>query len=115
MFLWFCPQHGHCYGYHVIPSAEGRKDALASLYKYLPACPDRIFYDNACQLSEYCLNREPSFFRSCRFHHDLFHSFNHTCGDVLKSNRFPYLKPNSEICEQFNVYLQRVKCTEFLI
>ena len=24
LFLWFCLQHGHCYGYHVIPESEGR-------------------------------------------------------------------------------------------
>ena len=26
MFLWFCPQHGHCYGFHIIDGSEGRKD-----------------------------------------------------------------------------------------
>jgi hypothetical protein len=59
VFLWFCPIHGHAYGFHLIPGSEGRKDPFASLYKYLPEAPQHIFYDFACSLSEYCLNREP--------------------------------------------------------
>ena len=23
LFLWFCPMHGHCYGFHIIPGSEG--------------------------------------------------------------------------------------------
>ena len=34
-FLWFCPLHGHSYGFHIISGSEGHKDALASLYCYL--------------------------------------------------------------------------------
>ena len=26
LFLWFCPRHGHCYGFHIISGSEGRKD-----------------------------------------------------------------------------------------
>ena len=33
MFLWFCPMHGHSYGFHLITSAEGRKDPFSSLFK----------------------------------------------------------------------------------
>jgi len=35
LFLWFCPAHGHCYGFHVIPGSEGRKDPANSLYTFL--------------------------------------------------------------------------------
>ena len=34
MFLWFCPIHGHCYGFHVIAGGEGRKHPFSSLVKY---------------------------------------------------------------------------------
>ena len=34
MFLWFCPIHGHCYGFHLISGGEGRNDPFASLYKF---------------------------------------------------------------------------------
>ena len=62
IFLWFCPIHGHCYGFHLISGGEGRKDPFSSLFKHLPKAPTDIFYDFACQLSDYCLNREPQYF-----------------------------------------------------
>ena len=50
LFLWFCPIHGHAYGFHLIQGGEGHKDPFASLYKYLETPPKNVFYDFACQL-----------------------------------------------------------------
>lgn len=112
MFLWFCPIHGHCYGVHLISGGEGRKDPFSSLFKYMPTAPTDIFYDFACQLSEYCLNREPQYFLNTRFWHDLFHGISHKCGKCFKSSRIcGMVGINSEICEQFNSYLQCIKYT----
>ena len=112
MFLWFCPIHGHCYGFHLISGGEGRKDPFSSLFKYLPKAPTDIFYDFACQLHEYCLNREPQYFLNTRFWHDLFHGITHKCGKCFKSSRIcGMVGINSEICEQFNSYLQCGKYT----
>ena len=112
MFLFFCPIHGHCYGFHLVDGAEGRKDPFSALYKYKPHAPKDIFYDFACQLNEYCLNREPAFFKWMRVWHDLFHGCNHICVPCFKSTRVLGLKHiNSEICEQFNSYLQSIKYT----
>ena len=112
MFLWFCPMHGHSYGFHIISGSEGRKDAYSSLYKYKPHAPSDIFYDFACQLCEYCLNRAPDYFKSTRFWHDLFHGICHKCGKPFKSTRITGMTGvNSEICEQFNSYLQCIKYT----
>ena len=112
LFLWFCPVHGHSYGFHIVESGEGRKDAFASLYKYIEQPPEHIFYDFACQLSEYCLNREPLLFRNTRFWHDLFHSIGHLCGINFKSGRVQGLEGvNTEICEQVNSFLQCIKYT----
>ena len=65
-FSGFCPSHGHCYGYHVIPVVGGRKDPAASL-QYLEEAPGIIFYDFACSLSEYTHNRESGYFKKTRF------------------------------------------------
>jgi len=112
MFLFFCPIHGHCYGFHLVDGAEGRKDPFSALYKYKPSPPEELFYDFACQLNEYCLNREPMFFRMMRVWHDIFHGFNHICVPCFKSTRVLGLTHvNSEICEQFNSYLQSIKYT----
>ena len=51
LFLWFCPLHGHCYDFHMIPGSEGRKEASASLYCCLQKPPKVVFYDFACSLS----------------------------------------------------------------
>ena len=111
LFLWFDPIHyGHCYGYHIIPASEGRKDPFASAFLHMEKPPEEVFYDFSCQLEEYCLNREPKFWRSCRFWHDIFHGYSHKCPYVYMSKRIPALrKANTEICEQFNSYIQKIK------
>ena len=91
---------------------EGHKDPFSSVFKYMEKAPKHIYYDNACQLSEYCLNREPEFFKHIRFWHDLFHSIGHKCGLNFKSGRIHGLAGiNSEICEQVNSFLQCIKYT----
>ena len=35
MFLFFCPIHGHCYGFHLLSGGEGRKDPFSVMYKYM--------------------------------------------------------------------------------
>ena len=106
MFLWFCPIHGHCYGFHLIAGGEGRKHLFSSLVKYSPTAPTDIFYDFACQLSEYCLNRKQQYFLNTRFWNDLFHGITHKCGKCFKSSRIcGMVGINSDICEQFNSYL----------
>ena len=113
MFLFFCPIHGHTYGFHLISGGEGRKDPFAALYKYTEVPPEELFYDFACGLSEYSLTREPKFFRNTRFWHDLFHGATHfACGDNFKSGAVKGLEGiNTEICEQTNSYLQCLKYT----
>lgn len=112
MFLWFCPLHGHCYGFHIINGAEGRKDPTFSLLRYMPEAPRELFYDFACSFNEYCLNRVPDFVRDTRFWHDVFHGVSHVCGDNFKSRRIAnFTGFNTEICEQFNSFLQCIKYT----
>ena len=43
MFIWFCPKHGHTYGFHLINKAEGCRDPFCSLYKFLEHMPKHIF------------------------------------------------------------------------
>ena len=112
VLLWFCPIHGHCFGFHLISGGEGRKDPFHSLLKFLPNPPDEIFYDFACGLNEYSLNREPHFFFKTRFWHDFFHGFSHKCPICYRYHRVTGLEIiNSEICEQFNAFIQSIKYT----
>ena len=95
----------------MINGAEGSKDAFHSLVKYAPYMPNEVYYDFACQLKEYTMNREPALFKDTRFWSDVFHTVNHTaCGDNFKSRRIPCLGiTNSEIAEQCNSFLRRLK------
>ena len=84
----------------------------SSLFKYCQEMLEHIYYDFACQLSEYYLNREPEFFKHTQFWHDLFHLVGHVCGINFKSGGVLGLKGvHSEICEQVNSYLQCIKFT----
>ena len=107
ILLWFCPLHGHSYGFHLIDGAEGRKDPFCSLLKYKEEMPEELYYDFACSLSEYCLNREPDLFKNTRFWHDLFHAIGHrvgvpsagyffSSGSPCKSTHFCYFQNYSE-------------------
>ena len=112
LFLFFCPIHGHCYGYHIIDGAEGRKDPFSSIYCYMENAPAEIYYDFAFSLYEYSLNREPAFWRNTRFWHDIFHSYGHLCGDNYKSTRIRNLNHlDTSICEQFNPF---VRCFKYM-
>ena len=111
LFLWFDPIHGHYYGFHIVVNSEGRKDPFSSLYMYAEKPPSEVFYDFSCQLEEYCLNREPHFWRDCKFFHDIFQGFCYKWPFVYNSKRIPALDQgiNSEICEQYNAYIKKIK------
>ena len=105
MFLWFCPQHGHCYGFHIIDGSEGRKDPANSLISYLKVAPQVIFYDFACSLEEYCFNRESGYFGNTKFYHDIFHGPSHSCSPAHNSKSPSGVRgANTPICEQFHSY-----------
>ncbi len=94
---------------HIVNGSEGRKDPLYSLYSHLEKCPDILYYDNACQLHEYALNRESGYVSNCQMFHDVFHSYGHKCPNVYKSNRLSLPKANTSIAEQFNSFAQSLK------
>ena len=110
LFLWFCPIHGHCYGFHIVNGSEGRKDPACSLYNYLENPPRVVYYDFACGLDEYFCNRESGYIKDTRFYHDIFHSYGHKCGNAYKSQSLTGMKGyNSSIMEQFNNFAQCIK------
>jgi len=109
LFLWFCADHGHCYGFHMT-GAEGRKDPALSLYSYLETPPQDVFYDFACNLQEYCLNRESGYYKNEHFFHNIFHGYSHKCSSAFTASRLQgFESVKSEICEQFNSFIQCIK------
>ena len=61
IMFFSCPVHGHCFGGHIIDGKEGRKDPSYALYTHLPKAPSILFYDFACSLEEFNLNRESGY------------------------------------------------------
>ncbi|KAF8954935.1 hypothetical protein BDZ97DRAFT_1675518 [Flammula alnicola] len=73
--------HSVCYGFHCIPSAEGRNDVFSALFTRWEKAPSIIVYDFACALQPYCMSREPEYFAHTLFLIDAFHCTGHTrCG-----------------------------------
>ena len=111
LFLWFCPVHGHSYGFHLIAGERVGKTPFHLCTSIVHICK-KTFIMTACQLSEYCLNREPELFKNIWFWHDLFHFIGHICGVNFKSGRVLEVEyVNTEICEQVNSLLQCIKYT----
>jgi hypothetical protein len=90
--------------------AESPRFLFYLLLCYWKKPPKYIIYDNACHAHEYCINREPDFFKDSIFCIDKFHYRNHTaCTRSFDSRRYPETSiMNSQVCEQFNRDLNRV-------
>ena len=110
LFLWMCPKHNYCLGFHLIPGSEGPKDAMHSLYQYSSKAPQVILYDNSCHLAEMIKNRESGYFENTMVYSDIFHSVNHKCSDAFKIQRLPIGNDfNTSGCEQLNSFLGKIK------
>lgn len=73
--------HSVCYGFHCIPSAEGRNNVFSAIYTRWEKAPSLVVYDFACALQPYCMTREADFFGKTLFVIDTFHAKGHTrCG-----------------------------------
>ena len=106
MFLWFCPNHWHCYGFHIVNGSEGRKDPAYSLYTHLSEALEILFYDFTCGLEEYCLNREAGYFKNTRLYHNIFYGYSHGCSPLYScKDLIVFGGINTSICEQFNSFL----------
>ena len=75
--MTFWCKHLTCLGFHIMPRAEGRNDVFSALYTYWPKAPKVVIYDFACQLSQYCMVREPEFFKNTLFAIDRMHAAGH--------------------------------------
>ena len=50
IMAFFC-HHGICWGEHIIPKAEGRKDCFVTLFTRFRKAPKLVVYDFACNLA----------------------------------------------------------------
>jgi len=107
--------HSICYGYHCIPSSEGRNDVFSAMVTRWPKAPKYVIYDFACQLGPYCRSREPDFFMDTLFLIDNFHSTGHkSCSAAYFLKTYSSSQPslgkiNSSAAECGNGGLTRIR------
>ena len=77
-FTLFC-QHGFAHGFRLMDTPESPKTAFDFLMCYLRKMPRIVIYDNACNLHNYVLRREPRRFKHTRFLIDRLHAPGHRC------------------------------------
>ncbi|KAF6751175.1 hypothetical protein DFP72DRAFT_1138264 [Ephemerocybe angulata] len=107
--------HSICYGFHCIPSSEGRDDVFSAMVTRWPKAPTRVIYDFACALGPYCMLREPMFFAETNFAIDIFHATGHSkCSPAAflseymnVDTRLSYI--NSSAAECGNGALRRIR------
>ena len=95
-------------------TGESPKHPFEIFRSRFETAPDVIIYDNACKLRQYCLNREPLFFKNTLFVMDRFHWKGHvgcTSGYSLDTYRLSVdlRSINSQVNEQANAGLQRIR------
>ena len=113
IFTVFCP-HGICYGFEVMRSCESPKHPFSIFQQRFQKAPQLLFMTTLVSFTmQYCLNREPHFFRSTLFAVDRFHWRGHvgcSAGYCLNSYKQLAIKEiNSQVNEQANAGLQRIQ------
>ncbi|XP_077986107.1 uncharacterized protein LOC144440592 [Glandiceps talaboti] len=112
IFTVYC-QHKVCLGFEVMKQHESPATPFKIIKQRFQRAPRIIVYDNGCKLHQYCLNREPEFFKHTIFLVDRLHWCNHTgCSsgynmNVYKNSEVRTL--NSQICEQTNAVIARIR------
>jgi hypothetical protein len=113
MVVW-CT-HSIAYGFHCIPSAEGRNDVFSAMMTRWQKAPKLVVYDFACSLGPYCLTREPKFWDETRFVIDHFHAQGHvSCSEACFMRTYTDVNPglqriNTSAAECGNSILGRIR------
>ena len=95
-------------------TCESPKHPFDIFRLHFETAPSVIIYDNACKLHQYCLNREPQFFKHTLFAVNRFHWKGHVgcssgyCLDTYRHS-VDLRSINSQVNEQANAGLQRIR------
>lgn len=114
VLYFFCVEHQHCIGFVILKTAESPKLIAEILLTRFSKAPRIVLYDNACNLSEFVLNRYPVPFEGTRFFVDGFHFSSHVnCSPSYNSADHPSLTKslNTSLVEQKNSQLRFLKQT----
>jgi hypothetical protein len=117
IILFWCAKHRLCIGFVLLESAESCEYVYSTLISRFKTMPKTIIYDNACNLSEYCLNRAPELFQDTKFLVDAFHFGGHTnCSSSFNSGMHRSLHGFSSVLhEQKNALIAKSKIPVYFI
>ncbi|KAI9140582.1 hypothetical protein BKA69DRAFT_1029440, partial [Paraphysoderma sedebokerense] len=101
----FCAEHRICLGAYVLHEKESQATAFEFLYTRCSQAPKYVVYDNACNVQEYVLNREPAFFKNTMFLVDGLHFQDHiNCSAAFDCRLYSCMwRKTSVLAEQKNV------------
>jgi hypothetical protein len=109
MVLGWCHKCKRCLFMAVMANAESPRIVFELVYTMFHSAPRSIVYDNACNLLQYVLNREPEFFKECRFLVDAMHYKEHKhCGPDFDSSLYADIT-NSPLAEQKTSVLRQLE------
>lgn len=66
IIVYMCT-HAVCYGFTIMETPESPRMPFVVFATRWEQPPQRVIYDNACKLHNYCLNREPLLFKNTHF------------------------------------------------
>ena len=105
IFFW-CAKCSRCVYFGVMKNAESPRTVFEAIYTHWETPPELVVYDNACNFNNFCLNREPEFFKNTRVLVDATHYAGHKkCNPGYNSKRYRDIK-NSSLAEQKNRFLR---------
>jgi CxC4 like cysteine cluster associated with KDZ transposases len=111
---FLCVEHKQCIGFVVLDAPESPRMVYEVLMTRFSENPCIVLYDNACNLLEYILNRDPYPLRNISFFVDGFHYASHkNCTQGFDTKQYPVLlkKYNTSLVEQKNAKIARFKHT----
>lgn len=111
--LFWCVLHRRCLGFEILRKGESCQVIYQIMSSRPSLIPETFIYDNACNLHEYCFNRNPAAFINTTFLCDGMHYNGHDncseCFNCLLVNRMIGL--SSVTHEQKNSFLDKLKTT----
>lgn len=107
--LGWCHDCRKCLFFAVMSNPESPRTVFEILYSLFPKAPARVIYDNACNLHQYCLNRESAYFKQTIFLVDSMHFRDHKqCCIDYNTSKYPDVL-NSPLAEQRNSVLRKLE------
>jgi hypothetical protein len=111
---FLCVEHKQCIGFVVLDAPESPRMVYEVLMTRFSQNSCIVLYDNACNLLEYILNRDPHPLRNMSFFVDGFHYASHkNCTPGFNTQQYPALlkQYNTSLVEQKNAKIARFKQT----